>query len=120
MPLASVSNAQRAPISNANFAATIHHGLPLNLFRPNLAAKGGYLSLLGRISPDMRVDRAVAIAQAANLPLKIAAQDRWCGSSPCPQRDSTIAWPTCRIHRRDRRDHKGSVSWRLPRTPFPR
>ena len=74
MPLVSVSNNQRCPISNANFAATIYHGLPLDLFKANLAPRGGYLSFLGRISPDGRVDRAVAIANAANLPLKIAAK----------------------------------------------
>jgi glycosyltransferase involved in cell wall biosynthesis len=33
-----------------------------------------YLAFLGRISPEKGVDRAVAIARAANLPLKIAAK----------------------------------------------
>src|SRR6185295_6143095 len=31
MPLVSISNAQRRPIPKANFAATVHHGLPLDL-----------------------------------------------------------------------------------------
>jgi glycosyltransferase involved in cell wall biosynthesis len=74
MPLVSISNAQRTSIPNANFAATIHHGLPLELFKLNLTPRGKYLSFLGRISPEKGVDRAIAIARAVNLPLKIAAK----------------------------------------------
>jgi glycosyltransferase involved in cell wall biosynthesis len=39
-----------------------------------LEPRGGYLAFIGRISPEKRVDRAVAIARAAGLPLKIAAK----------------------------------------------
>ena len=35
---------------------------------------GTYLAFLGRISPEKRVDRAIAIATASGLPLKIAAK----------------------------------------------
>jgi glycosyltransferase involved in cell wall biosynthesis len=75
MPLVSISNAQRAPIHDANYIGTVYHGLPRDL-TPSLEpkAKGGYLAFLGRISPEKRVDRAIAIARAANLPLKIAAK----------------------------------------------
>jgi glycosyltransferase involved in cell wall biosynthesis len=73
MPLVSISNAQRAPIPDANFIATIYHGLPREL-TPTLEPRGGYLAFLGRISPEKRVDRAIAIARAAGLPLKIAAK----------------------------------------------
>ena len=31
MPLVSISNAQRRPVPNANFAATVYHGLPVDL-----------------------------------------------------------------------------------------
>jgi glycosyltransferase involved in cell wall biosynthesis len=74
MPLVSISNAQRMPLPNANFIATVHHGLPLDLMTPNFEPKGGYLAFLGRISPEKRPDRAIAIARAAGLPLKIAAK----------------------------------------------
>jgi glycosyltransferase involved in cell wall biosynthesis len=74
MPLASISDAQRLPIGSANFAGTIHHGLPSNLLTPTLQARGGYLAFLGRISPEKRVDRAIAIARAVGLPLRIAAK----------------------------------------------
>ena len=34
MPLVSISNDQRRPVPNANFAATVYHGLPAGLHRP--------------------------------------------------------------------------------------
>jgi glycosyltransferase involved in cell wall biosynthesis len=73
MPLISISNAQRKPLSSANFVGTVYHGLPLDLHKPSGKA-GGYLAFLGRISPEKRPDRAIAIARAAGLPLKIAAK----------------------------------------------
>jgi glycosyltransferase involved in cell wall biosynthesis len=74
MPLVSISNAQRAPIANANFVATIYHGLPLHLQEPTFNPRGRYLAFLGRISPEKRPDRAIRIARAAGIPLKIAAK----------------------------------------------
>jgi glycosyltransferase involved in cell wall biosynthesis len=74
MPLVSISNAQRQPIADANFAKTIYHGLPLDLLRPNYEPRGGYLAFLGRISREKRPDRAIAIANALGLRLKIAAK----------------------------------------------
>ncbi|RTL55257.1 MAG: glycosyltransferase family 4 protein [Bradyrhizobiaceae bacterium] len=73
VPVVSISNAQRRPIPKANWAATIHHGLPKNLLRPQ-PAKPSYLAFLGRISPEKRVDRAIRIAERAGLPLKVAAK----------------------------------------------
>ena len=74
MPLVSISDAQRTPIPSANFAGTVYHGLPTDLLTPSLHARGGYLAFLGRISPEKRVDRAIEIARAVGLPLKIAAK----------------------------------------------
>ena len=74
LPLVSISNDQRRPIPNANYAATIYHGLPTDLLRPTLAPKDGYLAFLGRIAPEKRPDRAIAIARATGMPLKIAAK----------------------------------------------
>ncbi|HVS76367.1 MAG TPA: glycosyltransferase family 4 protein, partial [Steroidobacteraceae bacterium] len=73
LPLVSISNAQRAPLQWASWAGTVHHGLPLELHRPHYDA-GTYLVFLGRISPEKRVDRAIAIARSAGLTLKIAAK----------------------------------------------
>ena len=75
MPLVSVSDAQRQPIAGANVVKTIHHGLPPDLLPPTYESHGGgYLAFLGRISPDKRLDRAIAIANALGLPLRIAAK----------------------------------------------
>jgi glycosyltransferase involved in cell wall biosynthesis len=74
MRLVSISNAQRKPIPDASFAATIYHGLPRDLLTPTLKPRGGYLAFIGRISPEKRVDRAIRIARAVGIPLKIAAK----------------------------------------------
>jgi glycosyltransferase involved in cell wall biosynthesis len=74
MPLVSISNAQRAPLATANFVATIHHGVPHDLYRPTLDQRGGYLAFLGRICPEKRPDLAIKIARTCGIPLKIAAK----------------------------------------------
>jgi len=74
MPLVRVSKAQHQPKASANFVATVPHGIPRDLHTSTLVAQGGYLAFLGRIAPEKRVDRAIAIARAAGLPLKIAAK----------------------------------------------
>jgi glycosyltransferase involved in cell wall biosynthesis len=75
MPLIRVSKAQRQPAASANFIATVSHGIPRDLHTPTLVpALDSYLAFLGRISPEKRVDRAIAIARAVDLPIKIAAK----------------------------------------------
>src|ERR1700730_18621529 len=73
MPLVSISHDQRKSLPYGNFVATIHHGIPANLHRPSFE-QGSYLAFLGRISPEKRPDRAIRIARAAGVPLKIAAK----------------------------------------------
>ena len=73
-PLVSISRSQRRPLSHLNWIKTIHHGYPESQYTFSPTAKGGYLAFLGRISPEKRPDRAIAIARAAGLPLKIAAK----------------------------------------------
>jgi glycosyltransferase involved in cell wall biosynthesis len=74
MPLVSISDAQRRPIANANFVATVHHGIPTTLHTPIFNPRGGYVAFLGRISPEKRPDRAIHIARMLGIPLKIAAK----------------------------------------------
>ena len=74
MPLVTISNAQRKPIPNANFVATVYHGIPSHLLKPTYNPRGGYLAFLGRISPEKRPDRAIRIAQALGIPIRIAAK----------------------------------------------
>ncbi len=73
VPVVSISNSQRRPIHRANWAGTVHHGLPKNLLLPQNKTPS-YLAFLGRISPEKRVDRAVRIAERCGLPLKVAAK----------------------------------------------
>ena len=73
MPVVSISDAQRNPLPDAGWVATVYHGLPPGLFSL-CPTSGRYLAFLGRISPEKRVDRAIAIATASGLPLKIAAK----------------------------------------------
>ncbi|HZP43875.1 MAG TPA: glycosyltransferase family 4 protein [Candidatus Binatia bacterium] len=73
VPLVSVSDAQRAPLAGVRWAATVHHGLPRDLFRFH-PGPGRFLLFLGRISPEKRPDAAIRVAIAAGVPLRIAAK----------------------------------------------
>jgi glycosyltransferase involved in cell wall biosynthesis len=74
MPLVSISNFQRRPAPDANYVANVPHGLPVNLHRANIGPPGGYVAFLGRLAPEKGPDRAIAIARALRIPLKIAAK----------------------------------------------
>lgn len=72
-PLVSISDAQRRPIPFASWAGTVHHGMKADMYQPRYEP-GGYLAFLGRISPEKRPDRAIALAKRLGRPLKIAAK----------------------------------------------
>jgi glycosyltransferase involved in cell wall biosynthesis len=71
--LVSISDHQRKPLPNANWQATVHHGLPQELYAFHPHARD-YFAFIGRISPEKRVDRAIEIALACDIPLRIAAK----------------------------------------------
>ena len=73
MPVVSISNDQRAPLPQASWAATVHHGMPPNELTPRPDV-GDYLAFLGRISPEKRADRAIEVAGRTGLPLHMAAK----------------------------------------------
>ncbi len=73
VPIVSISDAQRAPLPQANFVRTVLHGLPENLLTPQPGPQD-YLAFLGRIAPEKGPDRAIRIARACGIPLKIAAK----------------------------------------------
>ena len=71
--LVSISDSQRAPLPEARWIGTVHHGLPRDLYRfhPDPAS---YLAFIGRVSPEKRVDRAIEIAIRSHRKLRIAAK----------------------------------------------
>jgi glycosyltransferase involved in cell wall biosynthesis len=71
--LVSISDAQRMHLPHANWVATVHHGLPADLY-PFYPQPGRYLLFLGRISPEKRPDSAIRVACRAGVPLRIAAK----------------------------------------------
>jgi glycosyltransferase involved in cell wall biosynthesis len=72
-PLVSISDAQRRPLPDGNFIGTVYHGLPPDLLTPRNTGRD-YLAFLGRICPEKAPDRAIRIARAAGMKLKIAAK----------------------------------------------
>ena len=76
VPMVSISNNQRKPLPDLNWAATVYHGLPDTLLTPVATAPEPepYLAFLGRISPEKGIERAVRIANACKMKLKVAAK----------------------------------------------
>ena len=73
MPLVSISDSQRQPLSWANWRATVYHGLPPDMLQLRKAPEG-YLAFLGRISPEKRIDWAIEVARRAGKELRVAAK----------------------------------------------
>ena len=73
VPVISISAAQRGTLAAANWAGTVYHGLPPGLL-PFQSRPGEYFVFVGRLSPEKRVDRAIAIAEACACPVRIAAK----------------------------------------------
>lgn len=73
IPLVSISNSQRVPLSFANWQATVYHGFPNDLLQFR-SQPSDYALFLGRICPEKGVDKAIEIATRAGIPLKIAAK----------------------------------------------
>ena len=72
-PVISISDHQRRPLPDANWAATVYNGVDTDRLSFNPSG-GEYLAWLGRISPDKGLDRAIRIARQAEMPLKVAAR----------------------------------------------
>ena len=72
-PLVSISDDQRRPMPWASWAGTVLHGMKADIYEFH-REPGDYLAFLGRISPEKGPDRAIAIAKALGMKLKIAAK----------------------------------------------
>lgn len=73
IPVVSISDSQRDPLPDVNWQGTVLHGLPKDSYTFH-RGPGKYLAFLGRTSPEKGLDRAIEIARAAGMPLKIAAK----------------------------------------------
>jgi glycosyltransferase involved in cell wall biosynthesis len=72
-PFVSISDNQRLPLAGANWRATVHHGLPVDLLRPSYE-QGSYLAFLGRLTAEKGPESAIRIARTAGMQLRIAAK----------------------------------------------
>lgn len=72
-PLVSISQAQREPIPDVNWVATVYNGIDIDNYHFR-SEPGDYLLFLGRISPEKRPDRAIEIARDVGMRLVIAAK----------------------------------------------
>lgn len=70
-----ISHDQARHAADVPITSVIHHGIDLDTFRLG-AGNGGYLLFLGRMSPDKGVHRAVRVAHATGMPLRIATKMR--------------------------------------------
>jgi glycosyltransferase involved in cell wall biosynthesis len=73
VPMVSISDNQRLPLPDLNWAATVLHGMPANLLTPQ-PVKQEYLAFLGRISPEKGIESAIRIAGRVGIKLKVAAK----------------------------------------------
>jgi glycosyltransferase involved in cell wall biosynthesis len=73
--LISLSENQRRPGPDLPWVANIHNALDLDAY-PFHEERGEYLLFLGRMSPDKGAHRAIEIARAAGVPIKLAGKKR--------------------------------------------
>jgi glycosyltransferase involved in cell wall biosynthesis len=73
VPVIAISGHQALSAPPGTVAAVIHHGIDVERV-PVGSGRGGYALFLGRMHPDKGVDRAIAAARAAGIPLRIAAK----------------------------------------------
>jgi len=72
-PFVSISDNQRAPVPDANWLATVYHGMPTALLEP-CYEPDNYLAFLGRITPEKGPEMAIRLARKSGRPLRIAAK----------------------------------------------
>ncbi len=73
MPLVSISDNQRLPLSEAGWHATVYNGIDDRPYRFH-PDPGRYLAFLGRICPEKGVEQAIEIALRSGMELRIAAK----------------------------------------------
>jgi glycosyltransferase involved in cell wall biosynthesis len=73
IPLVAISESQRRWSPDANWVATVHHGLPLERmpFEPSV---GSYLAFVGRITPEKGIEECIEVARDVGMKLRVAAK----------------------------------------------
>jgi glycosyltransferase involved in cell wall biosynthesis len=75
LPVIAISHDQARRAPDIKITRVIHHGVDPERF-PAGAGDGGYLLFLGRMTEDKGPHRAIEVARAAGMPLKLAAKMR--------------------------------------------
>jgi glycosyltransferase involved in cell wall biosynthesis len=73
LPVVAVSHAHAASAPTVTVRKVIHHGIDMTGM-PLGHGEGGYVAFLGRMSPDKGPHRAISVARAAGVPIKLAAK----------------------------------------------
>lgn len=73
VPLVAISESQRRWSPDANWVATIHHGIAR---RESLSSErpGDYLAVVGRLTWEKGIEEAISVARETGIPLKIAGK----------------------------------------------
>ncbi len=72
-PIVAISESARAEIPHLlNLAGVVHHGVPMNIFRPTVSHPEDYLVWLGRIVPEKGAHLAIQVAKGYETPLLLA------------------------------------------------
>ena len=66
-----ISHSQAATVPDGNLAGVVHHGIPQERFRLERGPRE-HLAFIGRMTDQKRPDRAIALAQAAGVPIRLA------------------------------------------------
>jgi glycosyltransferase involved in cell wall biosynthesis len=75
IPLVAISDSQRRWNPDANWVATVHHGLDFSK-TPSSTKPGDYLLVIGRVSPEKGIEEAIELATRTGMRLVIAAKIR--------------------------------------------
>lgn len=73
VPIVAISENARAEVEHPlNFVGVVHHGLPINIFRPTGAPAEDYFVWLGRIIPDKGTHLAIEATRKVGVPIVLA------------------------------------------------
>ena len=83
VPMVAISKSARAEVEfKLNFVGVVHHGLPMDQFRPKRMKREDFFVWLGRFIPDKGVHLAIEAAKQAHVPIVLAGTiDRYAQES---------------------------------------